>query len=115
MKRELEQAKKQRDLKIYFEVKSKLDIAISTTKNYWDIITRIKHPTLYKKEKEVKETLINPDEIRVSKRAKDIFLFYKKLGRSFLCVVVRIFKKRGFIVTAYWTNKIKEGEIRWKK
>lgn len=105
----------QKALKAYFKVKSKLDIVIGTTKNYWDIIIRIKHPSMRGKEREVKETLANPDEIRISKRARNVLLFYKKIGQFYLCVVVKVVKKRGFIVTAYWTKKIKEGESKWKR
>lgn len=101
--------------KAYFKVQSKLGILVSTTKTYWDIITHIKHPTIKGKEAEVKQAIGNPDEIRVSKKDKTALLFYKMLERRYLCVVVRFFKKRGFIVTAYWTRKIKEGELKWKR
>lgn len=98
--------------KIYFRVQSKLDIWVSTTRLYWNIITHIKHPTLKGKEVEVKKTLADPEEIRVSKKDKSVLLFYRKIEKLYLCVVVRSFKKRGFIITAYWTKKIKEGELR---
>ncbi len=101
--------------KAYFKVQSKLEILISTTKTYWNVITNIKHPTVKGKESEVKQVLGNPDEIRVSKKDKTVLLFYKRIGKYYLCVVTRFFKKRGFIITAYWTKKIKEGELRWKK
>ncbi len=73
------------------------------------------HPTIKGKEAEVKQVLSDPDEIRVSKKDKTILLFYKKIARYYFCVVARFLKKRGFIVTAYWTEKIKEGELRWKR
>ena len=100
---------------ILFQVKSKLCSLIRTTGAYWDIITHVKHPTVKGKEKAVKETLSGPDEIRVSKKAKNILLFYKKYNGKFLCVVVKSQKKKGFIITAYFTRKIKEGLVRWKK
>ena len=101
--------------KAYFKVQSKLGNLVSTTKAYWDVITRIKHPTIKGREVEVKEALTDSDEIRVSKKDKSVVLFYKRIGKYYLCVVVKFFKKKGFIVTAYWTKKIKEGELRWKK
>lgn len=79
------------------------------------MITKIKHPTVKGKELEVKQTLGESDEIRVSRRDKAVLLFYKIFDKRYLCVVVRFFKKRGFIVTAYWTKKIKEGELKWKR
>lgn len=101
--------------KAYFKVQAKLGILISTTKTYWNVITNIKHPTVKGREAEIKQVLGNPDEIRVSKRDRAVLLFYKKIGKYYLCVIVRFFKKRGFIVTAYWTDKIKEGELKWKR
>jgi hypothetical protein len=99
----------------YFEVQSKIGILISTTKNYWDIITHIKHPAIKGREKEVKEAIYDPDEIRVSKRDKSVLLLYKGIEKKYLCVVIRYFNNKGFIITAYWTKKIKEGELKWKR
>jgi len=39
-------------------------------------------------------------------------LFYKRIGKYYLCVVVEFLKKKDFIVTAYWTKKIKEGRAK---
>lgn len=101
--------------KEYFKVQSRLGVWVSATKTYWNIITHIKHPTVKGKEAEVKSALSDPDEIRVSKKDKSVLLFYKKTGKRYLCVVTRFLKKRGFIVTVYWTEKIKEGETQWKR
>ena len=101
--------------KILFEVKAKNDILVSTTKAYWDVITHVKHPALRGKEKEVKRALFDPDEIRISKKDNSVVLFYRKIGRHYLCVVVRVLKRKGFIITAYLTNKIKEGQLKWKR
>jgi hypothetical protein len=100
---------------IAFAVKTKQGFLIKTTKAYWNIITNIKHPSIWGKEKAVKETLFFADEIRISKRDPDVYLLYKKYGDKFLCAVVRIHKKEGFIITAYYTKRIKEGELQWKK
>jgi len=100
---------------IHFEVKSKLGILVDTTKIYWDVITHTKHPTLRGRESDVKRVLSEPDEIRSSKKDKSVLLFYRKFDNRYLCVVVRFFKKRGFIITAYWTKKIKEGELKWRR
>lgn len=100
---------------IYFKIHSKLGILVTTTKTYWKIITSIKHPSLKGKEIQVKKVLYDPDEIRVSKKDKTVLLFYKSIGKYYLCVVIKVLKKRAFIITAYKTEKIKEGELKWKK
>ena len=101
--------------KAHFEVKSKPGILVGTTRTYWNVITHIKHPTLKGKEDAVKQVLCDPDEIRVSKKDSAVLLFYRRIEKRYLCVVVRFLKKRGFIITAYWTEKIKEGELKWKR
>lgn len=101
--------------KILFEVNAKTGILVSTTQAYWDVITHIKHPVLKGKEKDVQRALCEPDEIRISKKDRAVLLFYRKVEKHHLCVVVRFLKKRGFIVTAYLTDKIKEGQLKWKR
>jgi len=101
--------------KTLFEIQAKFGILVSTTEGYWNVITHIKHPTVKGKEAEVKQALHDPDEIRISKKDKSVWLFYRKFAQRYLCVVVRFFKKRSFIITAYWTKKIKEGELKWKR
>lgn len=100
---------------IHFQVISKLKTQIRITKKYWKVIVSVKHPSIKGKEIEVKECLRNPDFIRISKSDKNVYLFYKKQGKYFLCVVVRHFNKQGFIITTYLTYKIKEGELIWQK
>lgn len=58
------------DLEKEFEVKSKLERLISVTKDYWRVITEIKHPVI---------------------------------------------NGSGFLITAYFTDRIKEGDIKWTK
>jgi len=67
------------------------------------------------KEREVQDTLKNPDEIRRSKVDQNVYMYYKWMAAHFLCVVVKHLNGDGYIVTAYLTDKIKEGELVWKK
>ena len=100
---------------IYFEVISSFNKKIRTTRSHWELITKIKHPEIEGKEEEVKECLRSPIEVRKSSEDVEVLLHYKKEGSYFLCVVVRHLNGEGFIITAYITDKIKEGEIVWKK
>lgn len=52
--------------KVRLEVKTPLGITVRITEEYWKLITEFKHPIIKKYEKEVKETLEEPDEIRES-------------------------------------------------
>ena len=42
-------------------------------------------------------------------------LFYSEDGKYWLCVVTKQTGLEGFIITAYITDKVKEGEIVWQK
>jgi len=99
---------------IHFEVVSKLGKKISTTKEYWEFIVTVKHPMMEGKEKVVQEALKEPDEVRKSKNDKSVHLYYKG-DRVITCVVCKHLNGEGFIITTYQTDKIKEGELVWKK
>ncbi len=96
---------------ILFEVKTPLGVTIHTTQDYWKIITTIKHPSMVKYEKKVKEALKNSDQIRRNKQDPRVHLYYKSIGKVFVCVVAdHISSKEGYIITTYLTDRIKEGE-----
>jgi len=99
-----------RNTEIYFEITTPLRIKIRTTKQYWDYLINIKHQVIKGKEKIVKEVLFNPDEIRKSRTDEDVFLYYKKIDKLY-CVVTKHEGEEGFLVTAYPTDKVKEGEV----
>lgn len=82
---------------------------IRTSKGYWETITH-KHPEVRSLLETIKEALKRPEQIRRSKMDTAVYLFYKKLERYWLAVVVRKINHEGFVVTAYLTDKIKEGE-----
>ncbi|MCX7914122.1 MAG: hypothetical protein N2511_06010 [Thermodesulfovibrionales bacterium] len=58
----------------------------------------------------VKSTLESPDEIRQSKIDKMFFFIIKDLIE-----LVKPLEKEGFLITAYPTDKVKEGNIIWVK
>ena len=101
--------------KILFEVVSKLGVSIRTTESHWKLITEIKHPEIKGLESEVKLTLLDPSEIRISQDDENVYLYYSVYEKYFLCVVARHLNHEGFIITCYLTSKIKEGERAWKK
>ena len=45
---------------------------------------------------------------------KDVFLYYKQFDRLYR-VVVRHAGTEGFLITAYPTDKVKEGDVIWTK
>lgn len=96
---------------IHFQVKTPNGILIHTTKDYWQRIITTKHPSIAKYESQVKGTLEEPAEIRRSAQDPRVHLYYKSIGKLYVCVVTdHVTGKEGYIITAYLTDRIKEGE-----
>jgi len=101
------------DKKLLFKIATSIGINIRTTQSYWNLI-QIKHPEIIGKLSLVKQMLKMPDLITRSKIDKTVLLFYKKINGYWLCVVTKNSVLDGFIITAYITDKIKEGEKIWE-
>ncbi len=98
--------------KYLFKVSTPIGLNIRTTKGYWDLI-QIKHPEVSDKLALIKEMLKMPDLITKSKIDTSVLLFYKKINNYWLCAVIKCFEIDGFIITVYFTDKIKEGIKIW--
>lgn len=86
------------------------------TAEYWQVIIAIKHPVMAGREADIQDVLQNPDEIRLSKNDPTVYLFYKpeRIGR-WVCAVTKRLNGEGFLITAYPTDAIKEGEQIWHR
>ena len=98
--------------KCLFTVKTPIGLTVRTTQTYWNLI-QIKHPEIKGNLFFLKETLKMPDLISKSRIDKTVLLFYKRMNGYWLCVVTKNNVLEGFIITAYITDKIKEGEKIW--
>ena len=72
---------------VYFQILTPLGVTIRTTRDYWHRITTVKHPDMIKFEDEVKEALSNPDEVRISQQDSRVHVYYKDIGRLYVCVI----------------------------
>ena len=78
------------------------------------------HPELQKQESRIAETLLQPDIVVQSQSDETVKLFFRLysgliIGDKYLCVVVKYSKANIFVVTAYFADRIKKGEVIWKK
>lgn len=104
------------DEEILFEVETPLGFRIRTTVSYWELITTVKHPAMKGREADVQETLLSPDEVRLSKGDSQVYLFYRGDGeKRWVCAVTKRTNDEGFLITAYRTGAIKEGTVIWHK
>ena len=102
---------------LLFEVEDIFGRKIRTTKDYWLKIKTLKHRELRYGIREVKKTLVNPDEVRKSVADETIILYAKKITKyDILIVAVKILNNDGFLVTVYQTKEyLKKGKILWPK
>ncbi len=78
------------------------------------------HPEMRWQAYKITETLNAPDRIIRSRTDSHVELFYKHylstpVTNKFLCVVVKVLTDDNFIITSYFTDKAKGGEIIWEK
>jgi hypothetical protein len=100
--------------KSLFEVETPLGFRVRVGEAHWDFLVRVKHPAMAGREADVRAALSAPDEVRRSRRDPDVLLFYKADGgRRWVCAVCRRVNGNGFLITAYPTDGIKEGERIW--
>ncbi len=98
----------------YFEILTPLGVRVRTTPSYWAKITTFKHPIIREREDFVKQVLQEPTQVRRSRIAPTVYLYYRPEPPYFLCVVARHLNGEGFIITIYRTDQIKRGELVWK-
>ena len=85
------------------------------TRSYWELITTVKHPVMAGRDAEVRGSLVQPNEIRMSRSDPTVYLFYQARGQRWICAVVKRLNGDGFLITAYPTNAIKEGIRVWPR
>jgi len=80
----------------------------------------LEHPEMKNQLARIKETVVNPDEVRASIHDPSVLLFYKLYEKTpvtekYLIVVIKFLNKEGFIVTAFFTDRVKKGGLVWRK
>ena len=92
-----------------FEIQDKSGRKIHLSNERWKHIVT-EHPKLSDKIEDIKDTLIHPLTIRNSKydeRVRFYYKFYKKLSK-YLLVSVKYLNGEGFVITAFYTNKLEK-------
>ena len=101
---------------LLFDVSTPLGFRVRVTHSHWTLITTIKHPVMAGQEEKVQQVLQVPEEVRVSRGDGAVYLFYKleRPGR-WVCAVAKRLNGEGFLITAYPTDAIKEGDHAWPR
>ncbi len=99
---------------LLFEVDTPLGFRVRVGRAYWEFLVTNKHPAMAGREAEVQAALSQPDEVRRSRTDANVLLFYKGTAvRRWACAVCKRLGGDGFLITAYPTDAIKEGDLIW--
>ena len=100
-----------------FEARTPLGFNVRLPRERWQIIITMKHPAMAGRDQDVFATLVSPEQIRRSRADDSVFLFYRtdQPGRWICSVVKRVHNDDAFVITAYPTDAIKEGQTIWTR
>ena len=103
---------------VVFEVASKVGKKVFLDEKRWEHVKE--HPEMDGQIDRLRETVVEPDEVRRSVYDASVWLFYKHYSTTpvtekHLLVVARIANDEGFIVTAFFTDTVKRGDVVWRK
>jgi hypothetical protein len=102
--------------RLLFTVTTPLGYRVALARNRWREIVRFKHPALAGQEQQVRLCLEDPDQVRASAKDPDVHLYYRATDRGHVCAVVGgTDPDERFVVTAYFTQNIKQGTVLWTK
>jgi len=92
---------------VIFVIKDKTGRTITLRKDRWSHI--LKHPEMTNQQERIKETLEKPYKIiRLEGDENVTFYFrYYKDFKQYLMIMVRYLNGQGFIITGFYTDKIK--------
>lgn len=78
------------------------------------------HPEMAGQLDRIRETLASPERVVRSGTDESVELFHRlystsPVTRKFLCVVVKAFPRDRFVLTAYYTDAVKAGDLIWER
>lgn len=98
------------------EIATPLGFIVSLSHEHWAVIQRFKHRDMSGRLAEVQLALAEPDEVRLSRRDPNTYLFYRVVGtRRFICAVTRVASGSGTLATVYETARVKQGVLVWPR
>ena len=80
----------------------------------------LEHPEMKGMFEAIGQTIASPQKVIQSLSDTESHLYYRfyvgtRVGDKYLCVVVKIWQKEAFILTAYLTDAMKKGNLVWPK
>jgi hypothetical protein len=78
------------------------------------------HPEMFGQLEKIQAVLLVPHSIVRSRTDLEVELFYRDyevtpVSHKFLCVVVKVLPDELFMITAYFTDTVKKGQVLWER
>jgi hypothetical protein len=106
-------AKRRRRL---FTVQTPLGHRVFLERDRWRLIVARKHPAVAGHEQAMRACLASPAFVRSSAKEPEVHLYYAPSEEGYLCVVTAPADvDERFVVTAYFTKNIKQGNELWTR
>lgn len=86
----------------------------------WEEHLKSEHPEMENQLNRIALTLREPDQIIRSRTDDKVELYYRlfettPVTRKHLCIVVKTTDADSFIITVYFTDSVKKGDVLWEK
>ena len=80
----------------------------------------LERPEMLNQDNKIKETLSNPELIKRSVSDENVVIYYKHytttpVTSKYLAVIVKLDATENFMISTYFTDRIKKGEFVWEK
>ena len=80
----------------------------------------LERPEMAGQEDRTRETIALPDVVKVSRHDPAALCYYRwyeatPVTRKYLLCVVKVRDLDGFVITAFYTDKMKEGKVAWQR
>ena len=103
---------------VILDIKSRVGKRVTLDEERWRHIQD--HPEMNGEIDRLRETLLEPDEVRRSIYDASVWLFYRHYSSTpvtekYLLAVVRLTNEEGFIITAFFTDTVKRGGLLWSR
>ena len=71
-------------------------------------------------EDRIRETIALPEIIKVSRHDPDVLCYYRwyeatPVTKKYLVCIVKVLNHEGFVITAFYTDKVKGGKTAWQR
>jgi len=79
----------------------------------------VERPEMVGQEEHIRETIAFPNLVKVSQYDAQVLCYYRwyettPVAKKYLLCIVKVLDGEGFVITAFYTDKVKGGKLVWQ-